>query len=121
MDEKIVCGRIIARRTVPIQSEDTSLEVYERVLEMELELVNENLLAILNNTYEAIIPEHEGVFHTKKEFENLCRLDLTANMRLGDAINMLRGLTHGKYANAYFIDSVGSKVFVKMQIEKRKL
>jgi len=121
MDEKVDCGRIIARRTIPVYSEDTSLEVYERVLDMELELLKENLFAILDNTYEAFIPEHEGMFHTKKEFEELCRLDLTASMRLGDAINLLRGLTHGKYANAYFFDPDGDKVFVKILLEKRKL
>ena len=118
MDEQIDCGRIIARRQVPIHSDDTSLEVYERVLEMEMVLLKENLRAILSNTYKPLIPEHDGIFHTKKEFEKLCQLDLNANMRLGDAINLLRGLTHGMYANAHFTDSYGDKVFVRIQLSR---
>jgi len=118
MDEKIDCGRIIARRTVQINSEDTSLEVYERVLVMELELLKENLSAILGNTYEAFLPENEGTFHTKKDFEQLCQLELSAKMRIGDVINLLRGLTHGNYPNAYFLDPDGNKVFIKVQLSK---
>jgi methionyl-tRNA formyltransferase len=120
MDEQIDAGRIIARRQVAVHSEDTSLEVYERVLEMEIELLEENLEVIVNNTYEAILPEYQGVFRTRKDFEKLCQLDLNSVVRLGDGINLLRGLTHGSYANAYFLDEDGKKIFVRIMLTKSK-
>jgi methionyl-tRNA formyltransferase len=120
MDENIDCGRIIARRMVPIHSEDTSLEVYERVLETEMDLLKDNLSAIIDNTYDALNPESEGTYHTKKDFEQLCQLNLSDNMSLSAAINLLRGLSHGDYPNAYFIDPDGNKVFVKIQLTKTR-
>ena len=118
MDEEIDRGKIIARQRVPIFSTDTSIDVYERVLDAEILLLEQNLLQIVENRYKAFSPETEGVYHSRKDFLNLCQLDVEKVMPLKQAINLLRSLTHGAYPNAYFIDENGDKVFVKILLSK---
>ena len=121
IDELLDHGTIIARREVKINSWETSIDVYDRVQLLEVELLKENLMAILQGTYGAFAPEEEGNVNLKKDFNDLCRLDMNKEMTMGNAINHLRALTHGKYPNAFFIDpETGSKVFVKISLEKEQ-
>jgi methionyl-tRNA formyltransferase len=119
IDEQLDHGAIIARRQVEVNAWDTSVDVYNRVQQTEIELLHENIAAILQGTYTTIKPEEEGNINLKKDFNELCKLDLDKKMTLGSAIDLLRALTHNKYANAYFIDpSTGAKVYVKISLEK---
>lgn len=117
IDEHLDHGNIISRAFVEKHSYDTSKTIYDRVLNMEIELLKENIESILTNSYQSEIPEGKGNLYLKKDFNDLCQLDLDKSYRLGDAINLLRALTHGEYKNAYFIDEKGNKVFVSIQLE----
>lgn len=116
MDEKVDNGYIICRESVPIYANDTSKEVYERVLEKEIVLLKQNFIDIVNGTYQVILPENIGTFHTRKEFLELCKLDLSEVSTVGEVIDKLRGLTHGDYTNAYFVDEDGNKIYVKISL-----
>ena len=119
IDELLDHGAIIARREAEINSWDTSLDIYNRVQQMETTLLKENLASILQGTYNTVNPEQEGNINLKKDFNDLCKLDMNMEMTMGEAINRLRALTHGKYDNAFFIDpQTGSKVYVKISLEK---
>jgi methionyl-tRNA formyltransferase len=121
IDEQLDHGAIIARRPVEMNSWDTSIDIYDRVQQMEVELLKENLASILHGTYQTLKPEEEGNVNLKRDFNALCKLDLDKEMTLGAAIDQLRALTHGKYANAYYNDpQTGDKVFVKIVLEKEK-
>jgi len=119
IDEQLDHGAIIARREVEMNVWDTSSDIYTRVQQAEVELLKENIATILQGTYKTIKPEEEGNVNLKKDFNSLCKLDLDKEMTLGHAIDLLRALTHDKYANAYFMDpKTGSKVYVKISLEK---
>ena len=112
MDEGVDTGNIIDRKLVEVRPWDTSKEVYERVLDAEMELVRKNLEAIVEGDYSPCPPETEGRFHTRKDFEELCELDLNEVLTMGQAINRLRALTHGSYKNAWFRDPQSGKMIV---------
>ena len=119
IDEMLDHGAIIARREVKINSWDTSIDVYNRVQLIEIELLKEYLPVILQGLYKTTTPEEEGNVNLKKDFNALCQLDLNENMTIGAAINRLRALTHGSYANAFFVDpDTGSKIYIKISLEK---
>ena len=121
IDEQLDHGAIIAQKQVEMNSWDTSSDIYNRVQQTELELLKENIEAILQGKYKTIKPEEEGNVNLKKDFNELCKLDLDKEMNLGNAIDLLRALTHDKYANAYFIDpKTGAKVYVKISLEREK-
>lgn len=117
MDEKIDHGKIIDRKKVPIYAWDTSYTVYNRVLEAEMELLEKNIDHIISDSYVSIEPENEGNIFTKKDFKDLCRIDLNEVTTYQAVINKLRGLTHGYYKNAWFIDEkTGKKIHISINM-----
>lgn len=117
MDEKLDNGAIICRSFVEKHSWDTSLTIYNRVLIKEIEMFEEYFDSILVGDYKKVIPENKGNFFSKKDFNDLCQIDLAQNGTFKDFYNRLRALSHGEYKNAYFIDSeTGNKVFIKLDI-----
>jgi methionyl-tRNA formyltransferase len=121
IDENLDHGPIIARREVKINSWDTSADIYNRVQQVEVDLLEEHLPAILQGYYQTNLPEQEGNINLKRDFNELCNLDLNETVTMGAAIDKLRALTHGNYANAYYTDAeTGKRVFVKIMLEKEE-
>jgi len=119
IDEHLDHGAIIARKEVKINSWDTSVDIYNNVQQVEVDLLKEYLPAILKGTYQTNVPEMEGNVNLKKDFNELCILDLEETVTMGVAIDKLRALTHGNYANGFFIDpETGVKVYVKISLKK---
>lgn len=117
MDEKLDNGPIISRSFVDIYKFDTSLSVYNRVLEKEIELFENNFDAIVDATYKTIIPESKQNFFTKKDFEELKEIDLDKVGSFNEFYDYLRALTHGDFKNSYFIDKdTGKRVYIKIEI-----
>ena len=115
IDEHLDHGLIIDRKSIKINAWDTSIDIYNRVQQLEIELLQKNLISILEGTHKTTSPEIEGNINLKKDFNELCHLNLEASGTVGSTINLLRALTHGKYPNAFFIDpETGKKVFVKI-------
>lgn len=120
IDEELDHGSIIARKEVESHSWDTSINIYDRVQAAEVVLLAENLETILFGSYNTSKPEVEGNINLKKDFNELCKLDLNEKTTMGKALDKLRALTHGEYANAYYIDpETNSKVYVKIILEKK--
>jgi methionyl-tRNA formyltransferase len=117
IDEHLDHGPIICQKEVKIEMWDTSLTAYNKILDAEIDLLSENLEKILSQNYETIIKE-EGNLNLKKDFDNLCQIDLDNKDTFKNHINKLRALTHGNYANAYFIDDFGNKVYLKLELKK---
>jgi methionyl-tRNA formyltransferase len=118
MDEQLDHGAIIARRFADKYIWDTSLSIYERILQIEIELFSENFESIIYNTYKTITPEEEGNLFLKKDFKNLCLIDLNKEGSFLEFYNLLRALSHSSHKNAYFIDPVsGKKIFLKLEVE----
>ncbi|WP_351189660.1 dTDP-4-amino-4,6-dideoxyglucose formyltransferase [Shewanella sp. TB4-MNA-CIBAN-0142] len=118
MDEAIDHGDIIVQSKVNILSYDTSLSVYEKVVESEIELFDKEFDSIIDNSYIASPMEDEGNYNGISDFKNLCKLDLSNVGTLGEHIDLLRSLTHGTYKNGYFIDSEGEKILISISLIK---
>lgn len=117
IDEYLDQGNIIAREFVEKLEYDTSKSLYDRVVEKEIKLLQEHINSTLENSYDVIKPENKGSIYLKKDFNNLCELDLDKEYSLREAIDLLRALTHGDYKNAYFITETNNKVYVTINLE----
>lgn len=118
MDEEVDHGPIIIQQEAPIYSYDTSETIYNRILEIELVLFEKVIEKILYNKYETVIPPNDGNINWKKDFNELCHIDLRKSYIGQDFIDIIRALTHGSYNNAYFYDDDGNKIYIKIILEQ---
>ena len=117
IDNKLDNGAIIAREFVEQYAWDTSKDLYDRVLQKEIKLLDDFIVSIINNDYKTTQPEREGTLFLKKDFNQLCKINPDKQLSFGEAINILRALSHGDFENAYFIDEKsGKKVFLKLSL-----
>ena len=116
MDEELDHGNIIVQKEVEQYNWDTSLSAYNRVLETEIELLSQSIELIIDGRYKAVPMEQEGNYNSKQDFNELCELDLEEKTTVAEVIDKLRALTHGKYSNAFFIDSDGKKVYLRLEL-----
>lgn len=117
IDKWIDHGPVIYQEEVKIELWDTSLSVYNKIIEVEMKLLEKNLMNILNHSYSTFIV-NKGNLNCKKDFDNLCELDLGDIDTFRNHINRLRALSHGDYANAYFYTNNGIKIFLKLDLWK---
>jgi dTDP-4-amino-4,6-dideoxyglucose formyltransferase len=118
IDEHLDHGPIIAQREVPVFEWDTSLSAYNRVLDAEVALLREHLTTIVSGRYRTIPPATEGNLNLRADFEKLRRLELDKFGSFREFYNQLRALSHGEYRNGFFIASDGSKVFLRIEIDR---
>ncbi len=117
MDEEIDHGAIIAQQKIEIESFDTSLTAYNKVIAAEVELFKEILPQILDGSYKRKDMDGEGNYNSIKDYKALLEIDLDKQVTMGEAIDYLRAMTHPPYKNAYFIDEKGRKIMVGLEIE----
>jgi len=118
MDEEIDHGAIIDRKQVKIDSYDNSESLYNKILRTETDLLKENLRSILSRNIKTSETENEGNYNGKKDFKNLCNINLNDKLTFREAIDKLRALTHGNFYNAYFIDEDNNKIYVQIILKK---
>ena len=103
INEDLDSGAIIARRFVEKKLSDTSLDLYNRIVDTEIDLFEKHIESIINSSYVTTMPEGEGNLFLKKDFVEICKLNLEQKLTLGDAIDKLRALTHGSLNNAFLL------------------
>lgn len=118
MDAEIDHGAIIDQIEVPVGPADTSLDIYNRVISAEKQLIDRQFSAILNRDYVVKKPSIEGNYNSIDDFKSICHLDLNNVATLKSHLNLLRALTHGNFKNAFFEDEYGKKFFVRITIEE---
>ncbi len=118
MDAEIDHGPIVAQEAITVESTDTSLEVYTRILESEKRLLKTHLKDLVANTLEARSMDSEGNYNSIDDFRALCTLEMDSVDTLRNHIDLLRALTHGDWDNAHFTDESGDKVFVRISLHK---
>lgn len=117
IDSEIDHGVVICQKRVEIESWDTSLTAYNKILEAEMDLVKSHLDSIVRLSYSTSI-KSEGNLNLKKDFDELCEINLGHKGTFQEHINLLRALTHGDYQNAYFFDEHGNKVYVSISLKQ---
>ena len=120
MDEKIDHGNIIIQEEIKVYSYDTSIDVYNRVLAKEVELLESCIHDIISLNISPKQPFSEGNYNSLEDYKKICKIDLNKQVTMGEAIDLLRALTHPPYKNAYFIDKENKKVFVTISMEPEK-
>ena len=119
IDTEIDNGPIIARAFVEKSNADTSLTLYNKIIQKELELLQEFLPSIIANNYKTEKPESKGNLYLKKDFKNLLEIDINEQLTFGEAIKKLRALTHGEFRNAYYFDpETHKKIYISINIEE---
>ena len=118
MDTELDHGPILWQEELPIYPQDTSKDVYDRILAKELELLGQHLGDILTGNYTLTPMAGEGNINYKADFDALCPIDLNEPATYGAVIDRLRALTHAPYQNAYFVDADGKKVYVGITLRK---
>lgn len=117
MDEYLDHGPIIARKEIEIFAWETSFDVYSRIIQEEIQLIDKYLLDIITNNYVLTYLDSEGNVNLKKDFNSLCKIDLSKRVTMGEAIDFLRAVTFPKYRNAYFIKN-GEKIYVELNLTR---
>ena len=111
-------GPVIKRKKVKKYAWDTSLSLYNRVVDEEIELFDKCLYDILNNSYTTFTPKETNNLFLKKDFEELKQIKLDKKATYKEVIDHLRALTHGDYDNVFFIDrDTGKKIIVKISLD----
>jgi methionyl-tRNA formyltransferase len=118
MDEKLDHGGIIVQRKLEIGECETSFAVYGRILQLEYEMIQENLEAIITRDYTLQTPIHEGNVNLKNDFNTLRHIELDRKVSYREAIDFFRAMTFQGHDNAYFYDRSGAKVFVEITLRK---
>lgn len=117
MDEQLDHGPILFQREVKIYEQDTSFDVYQRILAIEIAMLAEHLPAILRGECTGIPMCEEGNLNTKQDFADLCRIDLRRPATYGEVIDYLRAMTFAGYRNAFFTTEDGQKIYVTLNLE----
>lgn len=118
MDEEVDHGEIIVQKEVETYEWDTSKTIYDRILSMELELLESRLESILHEQYVSTPMIEKGNYNGIKDYNSLLEIDLTQELTMKEAIDYLRALTHPPYKNAYFLTESGEKVYLSLSLEK---
>ena len=116
MDAEIDHGPILVQERVHALSTDTSKDFYERILDCEIRLFEENFEKFVSAGYCGQKVECEGNYNSIKDFKDMCQIDLDEVTTFKEAINKLRALTHPPYKNAFFIDSEGKKIYLELKL-----
>lgn len=120
IDCKLDHGAIIYQQEIKIEDSDTSGSVYSRILDTEINMLEQYIVNILEGDYIVNYPADEGNVNYLIDFKSICEIDLKKQVTFEDAINLLRALTHGEHKNAYFINGAGQKIFVSINLELDK-
>ncbi len=116
MNENIDCGNIIAQEQIIIESFDTSESVYNKIVLLEKKLIEQNIVPILENSYKPIACQNDGNMNYRKDFDNLCKINLDEITTYREVIDKFRALTHKNHSNVYFLDNKGRKIYLKIEL-----
>lgn len=116
MDKELDHGPTIFQREIKINSYDTSKDVYNRILETEMELLEEHFEELIEGRYTANAILTEGNINYMADFKSLCKLDMEQKGTLREHLNLLRAVSFAGYKNAYYKEH-GEKIYVTISFE----
>jgi methionyl-tRNA formyltransferase len=118
INDNIDDGDIIVQKQIKLEETDTSFEGYNKILELEKQMIKEYLPLIISGKYKTSKPTEKGNLNFKEDYYNLCKLDLKNIATFEHHINILKALSHGEYKNAYYVNELGEKIFIKIEVSK---
>lgn len=118
MDTELDHGPILWQEALQIGTHETSKDVYDRILALEMQMMDVHLDDLLSGNFTLTPMAEEGNVNYKQDFDDLCRIDPDRPATWGEVIDYLRAMTHAPYQNAYFIDEDGKRVYVGITLKK---
>lgn len=115
MNESIDEGPVIARKKVEKRPDDTAYSLRKRLMEEQVDLFFESWEKILEGESEQQ-DLGKGSYHLSDDLDEVSSLDLDEEMSLGEAIDLLRGLTYENGVARF--EKEGETFAVGVQIEK---
>ena len=115
MTEGIDEGPIIDQMEVPVKPEDTAKDLYERLKAESVLLFKESWPEIKKGVKGLSQDLSTGQVHYRSDLDDVAEIDLDENVRAGDLIDRLRGLTFPPHESAFF-EVNGRKYFVEVEI-----
>lgn len=119
VDEGIDSGDLALQYRVEIRPDDTADKLYKRLLQTELELLNDAIPLLKDGRLPRTAQEGQGTFHRKRDLHSVQRLDLSRSMPLGAAIDLLRSLTTSDASEAAYFEVNGQTYVVRVDIQAR--
>lgn len=118
MDRELDHGPILWQEKVALREEDTSKDIYLRILAAELGLLDDHWDDLLEGNYTLTPMDGEGNVNTREDFSALCEIDPSRTATYGEVIDYLRAMTFAPYRNAYFYGADGKKIYVDITLTK---
>ena len=121
INDKIDNGPIIAQRLVNKESIDTGKTLWYKLSNVAIELYKETWPKIKNNSINPTKQEHNNAtMHYRNDLSKLDEIKLDDMYKAKYLINLIRARTFRPFPSAYFIDSEGKKVYVRIDLEYEK-
>ena len=115
MNESIDEGPVISRRIVEKKPDDTAYSLRERLMQEQANLFIESWERILDGESKEQELE-KGSYHVSADLDEISELDLEEKMTLGEALDLLRGLTYDGGLASFEKD--GKRFTVSVEIEE---
>ena len=118
MDEDIDTGDIIHQKEVEVFPTDTADILYQRVMETEYVVFKEALPTLINNSYQRKSQKNiKGSTHKREDLysENLRKLNLDEDMKIGELLRLLRALTTNRIDESAYFEINGSKYYIQVK------
>lgn len=116
MDEDYDTGDVIAQREVETNFVDTGESLHERLKQTQFDLFREVWPDIEAGSVDPDPQDSDaGTYHVTTDFQDLCKLDPYAEVRVKDLLDRLRALTYPPFDNAY-LELDGERYYVDLEV-----
>lgn len=113
-------GAIWAQKEVEVFSWDTAGDLHARLQQEIIKLFEAVWPKIrAKEVIPTVQNENLATYNSKKALDNIDLIDLNETISVGNFINFLRARTFGPNGYAYFFDSNGNKVHIKIELQRK--
>ncbi len=119
MSEGIDEGDIVHQRETPVEASDTADTLYQRALELELEVFREAWSGLVSNQYSRTRqPEGDWPAHRKRDLaaQEIQKVEMEEQVRAGELIRRLRALTTNRIEEACYFEQNSQKYRIQVSI-----
>lgn len=120
IDSGIDSGDIAIRHRIEIEPSDTAHRLYQRVLQLEKDLLREAVPLMIEKRLPRVPQGPGGSTHTKRQLQGLQRLDLMRAAPTGEILDRLRALTTNRPEEGAYFEREGLRYYVRVEIEARE-
>ncbi|MBD3178092.1 MAG: hypothetical protein GF417_00025 [Candidatus Latescibacteria bacterium] len=117
MEEALDSGDIVHQKKLEALPGDTADSLYQRVLELEVEVFTEAWEGLSDFSYSRTSQdEHLATAHTKKDIEQIRRIEMDQEITPRSLIDKLRALTTNRVSEAAWFEEKGRRYMVQVNI-----